>query len=215
MAKVLDPLHSAAARGKVGALVFNQTGSINYVKGLTSPANQRTTRQLAIRARLTTSSRAWAALTPAQRASWADYAVLHPLTDWTGKSYTLSGFNYYCMLNTRLTDHGYSAITDPPTDPAPSAPGTVVATGGAGSCGITWTALAGTSLQFEVWMQGPHSEGLTGKIERATYKSKANGEAGTITISSLSAGFYTFFVRALDETSGLVSSWQSVTATVT
>jgi hypothetical protein len=99
LAKVVNPLHSDEARGKIGGLIFNTSRGIRYVKSATSPSQPRTAAQLNVRSIMTTITREWKALTQVQRDAWATYADANPIPDWTGRPIRLTGANAYCQIN--------------------------------------------------------------------------------------------------------------------
>jgi len=77
MAKVIGPLHSSEARGRMGGLVFNTWRGLNVVKQSTSPANPRTIAQLNIRAIAVGQARGWQGESAANQAAWDAYASTH------------------------------------------------------------------------------------------------------------------------------------------
>ena len=215
MAKVKNPLMSAEVRGKVGGLIFNTARGVKYVKCFTSPTQPRTQKQLKIRGYMQICTRKWQTEEQAVRDAFAGYAITHPIIDWTGESITLSGFNIYCQLNARLLWMGSPMIDTPPESAAPDAPQGTTATGGVNEIDLTWTAYDGTDTRVNVYIVGPHSPGRQAKFEQAVYKDSKNGETGTMTISSLQAGFYTLFLIATSESEGTISPMTKLTATVT
>lgn len=213
--KLVNPLMSTEARGKLGGVVYNTWRGTRYAKIQSSPAQPRSSEQLQIRAILSLLSRSWQSLTAAQRQAWSDYAETHTETDWTNTPKRITGLNWYIRLNTRLMLNGWTTIATPPSEPAPPAPTNLEATGGIGQIEITWDNYAGTGTSVEIWLDGPHSAGRSGSIIRAKKTSLAAGETGTDTITGLRPGTYTVYARAIDEARGLVSPWASDTATVT
>lgn len=214
MVQVLDPLHSGQARGSYSGLTFMTSSGRHNIRLRVAPAQPRSSRQTNVRAILASISRSWQSITANQRTAWNAYAADHPVTDPFGKQIILSGMNWFVECNHRLTDMGQSTIEDPPTDPAPAILASLVGTPAANAITITWTPTGGTATQAEIFIVGPHSAGRQGRRERAVFKARANGEAGTITISSLSAGVYTFWARAASEATGLVSLEQKMTKTI-
>jgi hypothetical protein len=215
MAKVLNPLHSSEARGRVQGLQFNTWRGTRFVKTNTSPCQPRSARQLTIRSRTAYLTRYWQSLTALNRGYWNAYAVSHPAIDWTGSPKRLTGLNWFVRCNSRLLDIGESIIEAPPEAAAPEAPTTFAATGAAGGITINWDAMAGTDLQIDIWLCGPHSAGVQGKIERATHVAYDVGETPPQNITDLFPGTYTAFGRTIDETTGLTSPWVSASDAVT
>lgn len=85
MAKLIGPLHSFAASGKIAAMVFGTWRGIEWVRQHFIPANPQTAKQVNIRTALTLLVAAWKSYAPA---IWAEFDVLA-----AGKPY--SGFNLF------------------------------------------------------------------------------------------------------------------------
>lgn len=211
MPKVKNPLLSAEARGGIGGLVYNTWRGINYVKTNTSPTGQGTQKRLAAQALLTNISRDWQSLTNAQRTAWSQYAIDHPVSDWTGSPKRLTGMNWFTHCNINLARVSGTPVTDPPADPAPDAVTGFAVALATGDITLDWTAPTGAGFSLEIWEVGPISAGRTPKIQQAHFKSTV--EAATVTPLTIeaaaAAGRWTFFVRVLDTTQGLVSTWVS------
>ncbi len=214
MAKVLNPLMSTAARGKMGGLVFNQWRGLNTVKGFKSPSQPRTTRQLAIRAILASLSRAWASITASQRSAWGVWAAAHTVADWTGTAVRMTAENAYIKLNALLSDMGKATIADPPTAAAPTSVAGFVPTGGDGQISCAWTARTGTADTVDLWVQGPHSAGVTPSLVKARHNTYAPGETTPYVITGLAAGLYTVWARTVSETDGQSSPFVGTSVTV-
>jgi len=215
MAKVLDPLHSGEARGRLGGLVYNTSRGNKYVKQFTSPTRRRTAAQMLVRAVLSTCSRAWQLLSTANRTAWAAWAAAHPRVDWTGSSVSWTGSNAYVALTTLLLKHGFSAVDTPPAVAGPASLAVFAAADGIGSSVVTWTATAGTNIGVELYKLAPHSPGAVAKIEKASFDQLLTGESGTGTVAALPIGFCTIFGRAFSEDDGQVSPWVQDSATIT
>jgi len=215
MAKVLNPLFSSEARGRVQGLQFNTWRGTRFVKAQTSPAQPRTQRQLQIRAWTTVLVRYWALLSVANRGYWNDYAVAHPDIDWTGSPKRLTGLNWFVRCNLRVLDLGGTIVESPPEIAAPDAPAAFTLTGSAAGLSATWTPTEGTNLQADLWLFGPHSVGVNAKIQRAAHAGYSDGESPPINVSPLQPGTYTGWLRVIDEDNGLASPWVSHTCVVT
>lgn len=215
MVKVLNPLNSTEARGRMGGLVYNTHRGMNFVKPQTAPAQPRSKKVLQIRAWMANLVRAWGALTADERLHWNNYAASHTETDGMGATKRLSGSNWFSRLNIRLLTYGAAIKTEPPSTPAPDAPNNFVAADGVLSSICTWTATAGTDKSVDLFIFGPHSKGLSAKVQRAKWVTGISGESATGTLSGLIPGRYTVFARVMDEDNGLVSPWVSDTADIT
>jgi hypothetical protein len=181
---------------------------------MTSPAQPRTQRALKIRALSIRLVRHWQTLSHLVQAQWNAYATNHPLIDWTGVPKRATGCNWFLGLNARLLDAGFTLVETPPTLPAPDPLAAFAAADGDGQSILTWTPTAGKNLLANIWFQGPHSAGRTGKLERAHLAEYVPGESGTLTLDNLLPGTYTFWARVVSEDDGQASTWVSDTATV-
>ncbi len=209
MAKLLSPLMSAEARGKVGGTIYNTCRGIKYAKTFTAPANPQTTRQLAVRNLLSQYSRSWRGLSQTQRDAWITYADANPRVDWTGQPVRWSGLNWYIACNSLLADIGASAISSPPSTVAPDAPSGVALSLTSGTLKLAWTAPTGNTLQIDVWLLGPVSSGDAGRLRMAKHYSYYPAESTTpvTLVSSCPAGRWYAWVRVISEATGLTSPW--------
>lgn len=210
MAKVVMPLGSIEARGRVAGLIYNTWRGLNTVKSFKSPVQPNTAAQLAARARLKTYAQAWAGLTSVQRAAWNQYATDHPLTDWTNKAKRATGQNWYVSCNTRIAITGQAAITDPPAAVGPAAPTgfALACAGGAGTpLSATWTTPAAAGSYCFIYLVGPQSLGRTPKVQQAALAATiASNTAHPYTLNATApAGRYGAWLVIVDSTTGLAS----------
>lgn len=106
--------------GSLGATVFFRNKGGHCVRLRTTPVNPNTARQQATRQVLGTISAGWKLLTQAQRDAWEAYASTHEIKNSLGLDINIAGQNWYCRINSRLSDAGITLLTDPPTLGAPS-----------------------------------------------------------------------------------------------
>ena len=215
MTKVLDPLHSGEARGRMGGLVYNTSRGNRYVKQFTSPTLRRTVAQMLVRSCLSTCSRAWQLLTPARMTAWYAWAAAHPRVDWTGSSVSWTGHNAYVALNSLLLKHSIAAAPDPPSIVGPASPTAFAAANGILSSSCSWSPAFGAGVSLEFYILAPHSPGAVAKIEKASYKSYQPGETSPYVVTPLPVGHCTIFCRAMNEADGQVSPWVADTAEIT
>lgn len=215
MATVLDPLHSVEAVGSFNVQTFSKHKGQAVVRTRTAPGNPQSARQLLIRGYQTAASRAWAGLSDANRANWADYALAHPVTNRLGQSQLISGFNWYCGLAVILKDLGKTVPATPPAVVGPPVVTALVATPGAGSISFAFTAEGGTATSIDIWLVGPHSAGRSPLLANASHSAYGPAETTPKVVSGLSAGLHTCFVRLLSETDGQQGPWTRTTALVT
>jgi hypothetical protein len=217
MAKVTQPLGSVEARGKVAGLVYNTWRGISYVKAKATPKAQGTPRRLAIRALAKQCTLRWQEMADADRVGWNEYAVDHPDIHWTGNSSRLSGYNWFVRTNVRLLDIGLSVVDTAPARPngwpvvevSGSVVGDVVT--------LEWALPAGapeSELIVDVWRTCAQSAGRKPKIEDAKHLAYVSAEAHSYEGGPVARGSYGFFVRTIDEMSGLSSPWALCEVTV-
>lgn len=215
MAKLVGPLFSSEARGRMGGVIYGTYRGKSIAKAFKSPSQPRSASQLKARALLSTFSRLWGTLSVSDRATWSAWAVAHTLSDWTGQNKRLTGANWYVALSTILSRLGIEPVDTAPVAAAPDAPELFAAATGILSSIITWSAGGPASSVVEIRKAGPHSAGRIGTLIGATFDQNVDGELGTVTLSGLIVGTYTFFARRVSTVDGQSSTWQSATAVIT
>jgi len=88
MAKVTAPLFSLNATGKMGTLVYEKNGNINYVKSNIVSKKPPSISQLARRAKYGEGIEAWRGMSTEDKEIWNTYA----------KGKEASGFNYFMQF---------------------------------------------------------------------------------------------------------------------
>jgi hypothetical protein len=216
LAKLVNPLHSSAARGKVGGTVYNQSRGINYAKVNTAPAQPRTADQLAVRSLMTTIIREFRELTAVQQAAWATYADEHPRNDWTGQPIRLTAANAYAAVNFLARDAGGVQITAPPSAAAPSLPAALAVAINVADIEATFTGPLPAATKLDIRYLGPVSKGVQGRFERSTrlaYSAAAQVSPFEL-VATAPTGRHIFWIRSVNTTSGLASMWQKFTVDV-
>jgi len=211
MAKVKMPLLSVEARGKISGLVYNTWRGQNYVKTNTSPTGQGTELRLLAQARITTVSKLWQALSNEVRLAWNQYAIDHPIADWTGAPLRLTGQNWFIRCNINLLRMNVAAITDPPENPQPDAPTGLVISYASETIQGEWTTPTDAVTKLEIWIAGPLSPGVTPKIQQAHFLGDvfSNSPQPINILATTAAGRYTIWGRIQDMVEGLCSPWAS------
>jgi hypothetical protein len=139
--------------------------------------------------------------------AWEDYAGLYAFSDWTGRTYYLTGFTWFVKLTTILLDLGLAQVDTPPAIPGPASPVAFAAADGVLQSIVTWTTPGGTATKMDIWHLGPISKGRAPKIEAAVHGQFVNAETATYTYTGLTPGRHWFFGRMALETNGLVSTF--------
>jgi len=210
MAKVINPLLSVEARGRMGGLVYNTWHGVSYVKAHSGPNQPNTAAQLDARARLVTVGAGWRLLTQVQRDAWSVYADAHPEADWTGNPLRLTGQNWYMRCNVQLSRRSLDLIDSPPAVAAPDAITGWVAALTVADLTVAWTAPVETDI-IDMWALGPVSTGVDPKFEHATFYDAEIADQVTphIIVLDVPNGRWRAWGRVVDIATGLTSPWQS------
>lgn len=110
--------------GTLGGITFSRNKSGPYAKSWARSANPQSAFQQDQRSTVSEMPALWRALTPVQQAAWDTWAAL-PAQDRTnslGETFSASGFNWFCIINVRLTNIGRATRTAVPTQSRPAAP---------------------------------------------------------------------------------------------
>jgi hypothetical protein len=208
MAKVIGPLHSTEARGRVDSLVYNTWRGIRYVRSYIAPVFKSPDCRIAQKARVAAAIAAWKLLTDAGRAAWHDYAELHSQLDWTGVPLRWTGANWFVSCYTRILRVAGTAPTSPPHGypPLPLA---------------TWTISLIGSYAHLVWTYPTQPEAHTYYLQILKQKLTSLGRqpdfhhASILTHEGLATspyddllyawGKYAFWARVLDAVTGLMT----------
>ena len=111
-----------------------------YERSRAIPVNPSTGAQGLVRARMTTNSTAWRALTSAQRAGWNGLGLNMVRTDSLGQSYTLQGNQAYASVNNNRALSTLAPIPDAPAIATPINIITATLTLTAASLSLAYTA---------------------------------------------------------------------------
>ena len=211
MPKVKNPLFSQEARGGLQGLVFNTWRGISTVKSNPSPMKAGTRLRLVAQALLLRCARAWAALEDADRALWDQYAVDHPLPDPINGTKRLTGMNWFCRCTIQLLRMSVAQVDTPPVIAAPDAVVGLVATDNLGALELEWDTPIAESVNLDISIVGPHSEGLVAKVEKARFLASIEDATAQpyVAIAAPIPGRYTVFVKVVSTVNGLTSSLAS------
>lgn len=211
MAKVINPLLSVEARGRMAGLVYNTWHGISYVKAHSGPNQPNSAKQLAARSRLTTVGALWRGLTQANRDAWGVYADAHPESDWTGNPLRLTGQNWFVRCTVQLNRIGIAAVDTPPAAAAPDAITGMSLAVPVADLQLSWTTPVAGVNHIDIWLLGPLSTGVDPKFEHATFEATHATDVGQpLTIlGAVPAGRWRCWARIIKDADGLVSTWQS------
>lgn len=149
MAKIKLSAIVSEMRGKLNGSVFSKNRGGAYLRTKVTPVNPQTISQGNVRARLTTFSQAWRALTAAQITAWNSAVSNFVGTDIFGDIKTPSGINLYNKLNLNLAAAGQPHIDNPPLPVGTGYVSALALAADASSSTIaaTFTAIGGTAGQ--------------------------------------------------------------------
>jgi hypothetical protein len=125
--KYVNSIFTPDQIGRLGGVTFGKNKNGVYMKMYQTPVNQRSTSQQDVRGFFGTASKAWAALTDAQRTAYDDVAVTIEYVK-KGITYTLTGFQLFMKLNRNLQDIGQPFYQDISQDTLVSPPGLTTST---------------------------------------------------------------------------------------
>ena len=108
--KILDVPRSGSYQGITSSR--NRYGQ--YVRTRATPVNPASTFQAAVRARMAMNAQNWRDLTGTQRDGWGSLGNEIVRNDSMGQSYTLTGFQAYCLVNNNKLAAGDATVADPP-----------------------------------------------------------------------------------------------------
>lgn len=111
-------------RGTIGGITYSANKAGPHAKIWTRGANPRTTNQARQRNNQSTCAAAWRSITGAQQTAWDTYAAAAPqqLFNSLGIGYFISGFAWFCSMNSNLLRAGAAINAPAPVLAIPAAP---------------------------------------------------------------------------------------------
>lgn len=150
--------------GKLGNGVFQRGRAGLTLRERVVPINPNTSAQVAVRANLTSLSKAWAGLTDSQRGQWDTAAAS---AEWTqkntfGENFQLSGEQLYLKLNLVIDFIGESRISVPPTKATFDSItlGALTATAGTPAFTVAYSGSLSSDFQFMISASAQVSPGI-------------------------------------------------------
>lgn len=133
--KILDVPQSGSIAGSTSSRnAFGQ-----YRRTRAQPTNPATSFQQAVRSRMAGNAQNWRDLTSTQRYGWGTLGTQIVRSDSLGQSYTLSGFQAFCLVNNNLLAAGNAVVLDAPIHTPPDPIATVTPTVTSASFSIAFT----------------------------------------------------------------------------
>lgn len=211
MAKVVGPLNSIEARGRVGALVYNTWRGIHTVKTHTDPATQYSDKQVELRALGSYCVAVWQAMSDDERRLWDIYASEHPDADWSGHPRRISGYNMFLRINVRALLLEESESITPPTISLAYTLDGIYTSFTPPNLYLRWTGASWPDYddyRAEIYCSVPHIPTRHPSVKDCLRDGYTYASDGVYTIPATSGLYTTCFVR-LAHISGLVGEWQS------
>jgi hypothetical protein len=209
LAKVINPLNSSEARGRIGGLIYNTWRGIRTVRTYTPPAHESDPLRQAHKNIVQAAGQRWSTISFQQRAAWAHFANAHPDIDWTGTPKRIAGYHWYVRIQTRLIDSGGTYIDDPPTDFVDRSLDGPFAYYYASNINLTWMyepAHPHWSAYYDTWIAGPFTAGKTPSIKDAKRVVIIPTHSTPYVLGPFSTGWWTVFMRPMLP-SGMVGTW--------
>lgn len=125
------------ASGKLGSIVFTHGRYGQSARTRVKPVGVTSSFTEAVRNNMTTTSRAWAALTEAQKLTWNTWAQNNPITDRLGQKQVLAGHAAYNQINGRRLLYPGTQLSVPPIGGNPASLLTAAVTYDIGAGGVT------------------------------------------------------------------------------
>lgn len=210
MAIVTGPLHSAEARGSVGALTYTTWRGRSVVKARAGPATQYSQDQLAVRALTHAALHAWSDLDDDTRAAWKHFANAHPEIDWTGNPKRLTGQNWFVRINVRRQLLSLAITSTVPPWMCSTELTSLVLTGGVPDVGVWWTPSTPRDPGdhwVEVYASDAHTAARHPNLPETDRKIAEPLNLGAASWLCNQEGYYTAFARAISA-NGTVGPWR-------
>jgi len=209
MAKVVGPLNSSEARGRVGAYIYNTWRGQSYVKSTKLPKTEFSTDQIALRLLTANATIAWKAASDADRARWLDYANQHPDQDWTGKPQRITAYNWFVRANVRRQLLALPVSVLPPAHQLAFAISDISVIWEDPYFLVNWgtpETYDPPTLYAEFYIVGPHSPGARPSVKMAKRRAAVEYDNGYWGWLVPELGYYTIYVRPV-HSQGTVGIW--------
>lgn len=102
-------------RGKIGGVSFSKNGSGNFIRRTNVPSDKKTPIQTNYRSDFHYLASCYRGLDSRSMQEWISTALQVPFVDSLGKTYYLSGFNFFMYINQALVANGFSMISTAPS----------------------------------------------------------------------------------------------------
>ena len=205
MVKLLDPLHSGEARGKLGDQVFGTHRGVRFVRTFTAPTFSDPDPRAAQQARVAAANAAWQTLSDSQRSLWSDYANRNTRPDWTGRDIRISGYASFISLHTVCAVAGGTPLDEPPATIKPYPPTSLTLTQTDNDVEVAWTYPSqpeAHTYKLRIWRNGPISTGRMPDFHHASTIAIVAINSSPYTDSLSQSGRYGYWIDVIDATTG-------------
>lgn len=213
MARVIDPLRSAQAAGKLGGTVYRNRGAQSIVSSKTAPGAQMSPAQIQVRATTRAANIAWRAAAAPYKLHWQQFANRHQVTSKWGQLITWSGHNWFVRNYCYRVRNGLTPIVDAPPDYSPSTLASLNVVDSTPVLNLSWVIgyNSGHSCKCEIYVNSyPHRHTTILGRERCRLVATVDISASPYTHVPNGYGAYTYYVRAVDNYSSLFGFWHRI-----
>jgi hypothetical protein len=218
MAKIVGPLHSIEARGRVGGLVYNTWRGQSVVAAVGTPVIQHSGAQDSARAISTYLAQKWKTLSSARQAAWREKANRSFRSDWSGTPYRLHGEAAYIRANWHRVAIGEGENDDPYPDNEVRIMAPVVAVWTSSDISVSWDADYYTYwLGLYVQMAGyvAVSPGRAPDITHKKHMAYTLFHSGVVTYTTFDVGLWYLWLRTFSMGPDYPTPWVATQVTVT
>lgn len=208
MVKLIGPLHSTEARGRIDSLVYGTYRGTRYVRSFTSPEFGSPDPRADQKARIAAANAAWKLLDSSEQSDWHKYAQSHPRSDWTGVSIRISGYNAFVSCFVFSLRAGGTPLDSPPTGVPPFPLSSLSSSQSDNDIDVTWTyptQPAAHTYVVQILRSGPWSLGRQPDYHRAAIVSHSPIAAPPFTDTIDQNGRYGYWARVIDADTGETS----------
>jgi len=208
LAKVIGPLHSTEARGRVNSLVYGTWRGIRFVKTYIAPVFKEPDCRIPQKERVAAAVAAWQGLSDTDRAAWHLWAQAHLEPDWSGIPLRLTGANWFIRCYTRILRVAGSPPAQPPPGypPYPLATWTITQTDN--NAHLVWTYPTqpeAHTYYVQILRQGPFSIGRQPDFHHASIVTHELLPTSPYDDPLTIGGKYAYWARVLDADTGLIT----------
>lgn len=185
-------------RGSTGGVTFSANRSGTYAKCISTPRNPMTTKQVAQRGYLARMGALWRSLTTGQQDDWAAFAATPPEIDYNslGDTYLLSGFGWFCRIQTRRLRTGQEEdLLAPVATPtvAPATFGMELHPAGGDADDATFTYTDGDFTDIFAILQVSIAPGQGSNVQTNRFLNLWEAPVLTSTATNFGAAYYAAF----------------------